>query len=351
LRTFVADPGRRGLRASVAALLVFAACSAHGTRALAGPDDVEAEALINRGIELRERGKDDEALAVFKQALAKSATPRARAQVALAEQALGLWGAAESDLALALASESDAWIAKNRAALEGALAVVRRHLGSLEVRGTEGAEVFLDGVRLGALPATAPFRVEAGKRTLALRAKGFHPTARSIEVPAGGVARETVMLVALPDAASGANNGETNAGGGAARRSGDGQDFDHDPGRGQRLLGWAFAGVGGALLVTGGVGLLVRKGIVDDYNIKCPGLGATAQPADCDSKIESARTWLTVSIVSLIAGGVFAAGGVTLAVTAPRARDIASSGASGVRVGCAPSSERGGASFTCSGAF
>ena len=347
MRSLVLAPGcpaSRAARGSLAALLFFGAVTAHRGRAFAAPEDAEAEALITRGIDLREHGKDDEALAVFKKALAKSPSPRARAQVALAEQALGLWIAAESDLVLALAAESDAWIVKNRGAIEGALGVVRRHIGSLEVRGTEGAEVMLDGVRLGVLPAGNAFRVEAGRRTLELRAKGFHPSARTIEVPAGGVARETVMLVALTaEVASGANGGSPR-GPGAAR--------DSDPGRGQRVLGWVFAGTGGALLVTGGVGMLARKGIVDDYNDRCPGLGA-AQPSDCDGKIDSARTWLTVAIVSFIAGGAFTLGGITLALTAPRAGAGASAprAPGGVRVGCAPSSERGGASLACSGSF
>jgi hypothetical protein len=329
--------------ARLAALLVIVAVTAHGRAALAAPaDDADAEALISRGIDLREHGKDDEALAVFKKALAKSPSPRARAQVALAEQALGIWVAAESDLVLALAADSDAWIAKNRGALEGALAVVRRHIGSLEVRGTDGAEVMLDGVRLGVLPASSAFRVEAGRRTLELRAKGFHPSARAIEVPAGGVARETMILdVQPPDAPDASPGGPRGANGAVA--------VERDPGRGQRVIGWAFAGTGGALLVTGGVGMLVRKGLVDDYNDRCPGLGA-AQPADCEGTIDSARRWLTVSIISFIAGGVFTLGGITLAVTAPR-RVTSGAMPSGVRVGCAPSSERGGASLACSGSF
>jgi hypothetical protein len=276
---------------------------ARTARAAGGDDD--AEALIARGIELREKGKDDEALALFKSAYAKSPTPRARAQVALAEQALGLWVAAESDLVAALAAEADPWITKNRSALEGALAVVRRRVGSLEVRGTEGAEVLLDGVSLGTLPPPAPFRVEAGRRTLELRANGFHSTTRAIEVPPGGVARETVSLVAL-------------APGDAPGRSGLGGETPGagvDGGRTQRLLGWVFAGTGGALLATGAVGMIVRQGIADDYNATCPGLGAV-QSGECEQKIDSARTWLTVSIVSLVAGGVFAIGGVTLALTA-----------------------------------
>lgn len=326
------------------ALVAFMAFTAHAPCAVAAPDDADADALIARGIDLREHGKDDEALAVFKKALAKTPSPRARAQVALAEQALGLWVAAENDLVLALAADGDGWIAKNRAALEGALAVVRRHLGSLEVRGTEGAEVMLDGVRLGVLPATAPFRVEAGKRTLELRAKGFHPTARAIEVPAGGVARETVSLVALPPDAQPAGGDAAATGGRSTTPDGD----RGDSGRTQRLIGWAFAGTGAALVATGAVGLLVRKGIVDDYNTACPGLGAGKQSADCESRIDSARTWLTVSIISLVAGGVFGLGGITLVLTAPRREASASSG---VRVGCAPSSVQAGAALSCVGSF
>ena len=299
------SPLSRVTRGPLAALLVFAAVTAHGRPALAAPDDAEAEALISRGIDLREHGKDDEALAVFKKALAKSPSPRARAQVALAEQALGLWVAAENDLVLALAADSDAWIAKNRGALEGALAVVRRHIGSLEVRGTDGAEVMLDGVRLGVLPRGQ--RVSRRGRTAHARAArqglsserarhrgprgrrrsrdGHARRAASPRSPARGTgasrrrssrgpARETP--IAIPAAASGSSAGRSRASG--ARCSS-----------------------------PGGVGMLVRKGIVDDYNDRCPGLGV-GQPADCDGKIDSARTWLTVSIVSLIAGGVFALG-------------------------------------------
>ena len=337
---------------ALSALLAFTIVSAGAGRALAAPEDPEAEALINRGLDLREHGKDDEALAVFKKAFAKSPSPRARAQVALAEQALGLWTAAENDLVLSLAAGDDAWITKNRGALEGALAVVRRHLGSLEVRGTEGAEVLLDGVRLGALPMAAPFRVEAGRRTLELRAKGFHPSARNVEIAAGTVTRETVMLVALPPESATNGNGEPGAHGAGGREASGAAGADADPGRGQRLLGWAFAATGGALLVTGGVAFLVRKGIIDDYNNNCPGLGVN-QPADCDGKIESARTWLTVAIVSLVGGGVFAIGGLTVVATAdhpPPSRSSAAS-ASGLRIGCAPSSLGDGATLTCTGSF
>ncbi len=298
--------------------VVLALVIAWSSPALAVTPEEEADALIARGIELREQHKDDEALALFKSALAKSPTPRARAQVALAEQALGLWVLAETDLAVALSSPSDPWIAKNQAALEGAIAIVRRHLGSLDVRGQEGAEVVLDGVPLATLPLREPLRVEAGRRTLEVRAKGFYSVARTLEVPAGGIARESVTLVVAPPDAD--PNG----------RLGDRTVIDPDPGRTQRLLGWTLVGTGGALGITGTVAILVRKGIVDDYNTSCPGIGA-AQPATCDEKIDSARTWLTVSIVTFVAGGIFLVGGLTLAATAPRAPTPTTA------FGCAPS--------------
>jgi hypothetical protein len=275
----------------------------------------DAEALIAKGIELREQKKDEEALGLFKQAYAKTPTPRARAQIALAEQALGLWILAESDLVAALGVEGDAWITKNRVALEGALATIRRHVGSLEVRGVAEGDVYLDGIRLGSGPG--PYRVEAGKRTLEVRAKGFHSTTRAVEIPANGVARETVTLVAAsaeePKTPPSANDGRPTPG------TKDKETSD-DPGKGQRLLGWAFVGTGAALAVTGVVGLLIRKGIVDDYNERCPGLGV-AQPADCGEKADSASTWLTVSIVMLVAGGAVGLGGGALVLTAPSAHE------------------------------
>lgn len=304
----------------------------------------EAEALITKGVELRETGRDDEALAVFRQALAKSPSPRARAQVGLAEQALGMWVLAETDLSAALAVEGDPWIAKNRGALEGALAVVRRRVSTLEVRGAENADVYVDGVKLGA--GTGPFRVEAGRRTLEVRGQGFQPTARMVELPPGGIARETVTLVAVPASAPSDTASHPAL---TTTTTDDRRSPLGDPGAGQRLLGWAFVGTGAALLATGGVGLIVRRGIIDDYNAACPGLGVD-QPASCDEQVSSSRTWLTVSILTLVGGGVFAAGGVVLVAAAPSAASAdrpKSTSASRPRLACAPSA----AGIACAGTF
>lgn len=262
----------------------------------------DAETLISRGLELREKGKDEEALGLFRQAQHMAPSPRARAQVALAEQALGMWVAAEADLTAAMTSESDPWISKNRAPLDGALAVIRKHIASLEVRGAEKADVFIDGQKIGA--GAGPYRVEAGRRTLEVRAKGYQPTSRAVELPAGGTARESVVLVLAP---LGPVKPEP-----APKRP-------EDPGRGQRILGWVFVGVGGALLATGGASLLVRKSYVEDYNASnCPGTGV-AQTPTCQDQLDATKRWQTVSIISLIAGGASAIGGGVIIGTAPKA--------------------------------
>jgi hypothetical protein len=68
------------------------------------PQDVEA--IINRGIALRLEGRDLEALVEFERAYAMNPTPRARAQIALAHQALGAWVPAESEISRSRAGRS-----------------------------------------------------------------------------------------------------------------------------------------------------------------------------------------------------------------------------------------------------
>src|ERR1700710_859420 len=81
----------------------------------------DAAALLRQGVALRRAGHDAEALKLFQQAYQIEPTPRALAQMAAAEQALGKWGAADRHYRRALTDESDPWILKNRAVLTKAL--------------------------------------------------------------------------------------------------------------------------------------------------------------------------------------------------------------------------------------
>jgi hypothetical protein len=324
------------LASAVLALLAVCTVTSLGH---ASPEG-EADRLIARGVELRQQSKDEEALALFKKALALAPTPRALAQVALAEQALGLWVPAEGKLTAALADGRDPWIAKNRAALEGALATITRHVGGLEVHGTEGAEVFLDGVSIGTLPSSVPFRVEPGPRTLELSKPGYHSTARAIEIVAGGTTRATIVLAPLatsPAEAQPIATGEPHP------RDVPVSEPPPERGHFQRTLGWSVAIAGVGALAFGGIGVAVRSSIVADYNGACPGLGA-AQSTGCKEKVADARTWLTVSTIAFIAGGILAASGVTVVVTAP-----SGSTSPKTTMSCAPELSRFG--LACVGRF
>ena len=75
---------RLGIFAALLSVAILAARTAEAT-------GDAAEHLIKQGVELRAKGKDAEALVLFQKAYAATPSPRALAQIALAEQALGRW--------------------------------------------------------------------------------------------------------------------------------------------------------------------------------------------------------------------------------------------------------------------
>ncbi len=154
--------------------------------------------LIRQGIAAREQGQDDKALKIFHDAWERFRTPRTQAQMGMAEQALGRWVDAETDLDGALAVSADPWIVTNRATLEAALAVIRQHLGSIEVStNTPETEVVVDGRSVGKLPFVRPVRAPAGSALVEVRAPGYSPVQRSIQVVAGQLTRENFVLTPL----------------------------------------------------------------------------------------------------------------------------------------------------------
>lgn len=170
---------------------------ASGARA-AGDDQ---EALLKRGVELRRQGKGEEALEVFQHAAAIKQTPRVMAQLGLAEQAVGLWVRAEEHIKVALQGRGDAWIQKNRRPIEDALKTVQGHLGSLEVWGNPaGAEVIVDGHRVGALPSSGTVRMPVGEAKIVVRKEGYLDMTRVVQIVRRDLMRESVDLHRQPRA-------------------------------------------------------------------------------------------------------------------------------------------------------
>jgi hypothetical protein len=156
---------------------------------------------MRRGIELRNRGDNEAALGEFGRAYELARSPVSAAQLGLVEQALGNWLEAERHLDEAMRASGDAWVARNRAALERAVVVIRQHLGTLQIRTSdEGDEVRIDGTVVGTTPLAAPLRVRAGEVTLEVRRNGFYPVSRRVTIAADSTSLEDVALQPLPPA-------------------------------------------------------------------------------------------------------------------------------------------------------
>lgn len=153
------------------------------------------DALIHRGIELRKQGNDRAALDEMQQAYAIKHAPRAAAQLGFTEQALGLWPEAEEHVHEALASTGDAWVRKNRTTIEAALATIREHVGRVQVDGGEpGAQVTVNGRAVGSMPLPDSVPVNAGPVDVEMRAAGYAPALKTVNVAAGELTRVSFTL-------------------------------------------------------------------------------------------------------------------------------------------------------------
>lgn len=328
------------LLVSLSPSLFVASATAAPPAAAAPAAAVSEEDLINRGIALRETRNDSAALEAFRQAYALEKKPRALAQVALAEQALGRWVEAEVDLGQAIGRSDDPWIARNKVLLSQALAEIQEHLGSLQLTGgVPGAEVFVNGARAGTLPLAKPLRLNAGSASLEVRAATYLPSARTVMVPRRGVAHETVTLVAaaaqVPAPSASPGGGEPDSQEGWPVR---------------KKVGLAF---GAAAVVSAAIGttyLFVRDGRAGDFNdAGCGTESLTSSCAFLRDREESAVTWVVAGMVgAAVLGGVGA-----YLLFWPSGGDptrVARGGSPADPLLCSPSIA-GGVSLSCGGRF
>ncbi|MEY2936944.1 MAG: hypothetical protein RL033_7693 [Pseudomonadota bacterium] len=163
-------------------------------------DAPEVEGLVASAISLRAEGKDREALATLRQA--SRIDPRSlRVLVHLANvyQALGEWLLADEFLRQALAVPQHPYVQRHRQALAEARSVIDEHLGKLEVAGEPvGAEVSLNGQKIGTLPLAAPVPVLVGAYTLEVRMPGHYTVSRPLTISARDHVRESIRLEQRP---------------------------------------------------------------------------------------------------------------------------------------------------------
>jgi tetratricopeptide (TPR) repeat protein len=138
-----------------------------------GPPPVRAALMVDEGMALMAGGNAMAALDKFNAAHAIFPTPRGTAQIGLAEEMLGNYGAAEMKINEALKQRKDPWIKENRKRLQASLRKMKKDAVTLDIQGSPlGAEVFHNGRSVGVLPLS-PMRVAPGDVTIGARKEGY----------------------------------------------------------------------------------------------------------------------------------------------------------------------------------
>jgi hypothetical protein len=279
-------------------VLILLAALGSSPVAHAGPRE-DADAALHRGVVLRREGKDAEALDAFQRALSLAPSARARAQVALAEQALALWIAAERDLALALSERDDAWIKQNREPLEGAARVVASKLAwaVVDVKAPH-PEIFVNGSPTPT-GADGRVRVVAGVVTIEVRAEGYDPASTSLRIPP-----ETTATISLELEPTMRRRDSSSPPPGPPRESSTGS---------QRTTGWILTGVGAVGIGIGTAFGLRAMSKKDERDSDCVG-GCSRVGVDAD---RAGRSAALVSTIAMLGGVAVAGAGVWFILRAP----------------------------------
>lgn len=303
-----------------------------------GPD-----ALLERGIELREAGRDAEALEQFERAYEQHGQARAMAQIALAEQALGRWVEAEEHLRRALSVRDDAWIEARREVLERELAQISAHLGSLEiVDAVEGASVFVNGRDVGQWPR-GRMRVQAGEISVELRLEGYEIARRRLTIASGAFVRESIPMIPLPAPAELDAPAEQPAPPSAEVAHPPAERTPPSGGGADALLALAVSGLGVAAVALGvGVGLSVfRDEEARTFNSdEC--VSATMSRRElCGDQLAAVHSAEAGAAITYVAGGLLTVGAIVLLLSAT------GGGAESTALRCVPT----GLGAACGGAF
>jgi hypothetical protein len=190
---------------------------------------------------------------------------------------------------------------------------------SIELRGPRppGLVLKADELEVGPGMLKAPLPVDPGEHTVSAAAPGKKPWSQQVHTEADG--KVTVVAVGpLEDAP--ATAGPAEGAGGAGTAGATEKPAGGSAGGGpssQRTTGIVVTGIGVAGLAVGGAfGVQAlhlkseRSKFCDANNVCTSGQGLTLD--------HDARTAATVSTIAMVAGGVVAAGGLVLVLTAPR---------------------------------
>ncbi len=326
-------PPRRRRRApgiALCAILSLALCPAVASAQVSDADKATARALAQQAQDALERRDFATAADRFERAGELVHAPTLELGLARAQVGLGKWVAAHETYNRVARETLPAGAPP---AFTKALGDAARELASLEpriptvtivVEGAPSAKVTLDGAPVSSALLGVGRMVDPGAHTVRAVADGFAPAQSAFTVAERNNQQVTLRLERVPGAVPavappppGAAPSPAPPGAGPPPPS------PSSSGSTRKLLGFVGLGVGGAGLVVGAVagGLAVSKHA--SLQKVCPG---GACPEGQASNLDGYHVVTALSTAGFVAGGLLAAAGVVLVVTAPRSTEPSSAG-------------------------
>lgn len=272
---------------------------------------------FQQGRKLYKEGRFDQALPLFRQALAASGSPNARLYVARTLRELGNVTEAYREMKATLddaraKAETDPKYVKTRDSAAAEIALLEPEVGKLVVVVAGAGDDVVLTVDGEPAEVGRPIVVSPGERVVVAKAPGQAPAEQQVTVAGGETATVALTFPQAPTGGS-APGGGTPSGG--PPTVGDGAD-EPDPGSGGavRIAGFVVAGLGVASMVVFGVTAAMAKSDFDTLNEECGGVRCTdpayADTVDSGKAMELAsHVTLGVGLAGMVAGGLMIAFG------------------------------------------
>ncbi len=277
-----------------------------GTKSAAAEPEDEARAQYQRGVELYDEGKYDEASVAFSRAYELKPSYRILFNIAQTDNQRGEYTMALESYRRYLVEGGEEIEGDRRSSVEKEVTRLESLVGALVVDcQTEGTVLFVDGRRLAEFPFDGPVLVNLGERDVSVK-HGSRELFRELIRVAGGqeitvvvdsdVGPEVLPLIVVQDDSAGAVASSAKT---------------------RKVLGGVLLGVAGASAIVAGVTGGLAMGDKKDLDSDCEDNGNCPSTPNVKDKLDGARTKATLSTVFTCVGGATLVAGVILLLINP----------------------------------
>jgi hypothetical protein len=268
----------------------------------------DSAASFGKAVELFEAKKCDEALPMFEAVVAETGSPNARIYLARCLEQEGRLADAYEQMRQTVAeatkrAETEEKYVPTRDSAASELALLEPKIGKVVVAVVdppEGTEVYVGTRRLDADQLGVPVAVMPGTLDVRAQTPDGPSVQREVEVEAGKTRTITLTMDEgapssdqIPEPPRNQTDTTTSTMGGI------------------RIAGFVVTGLG---LAGVGVGAGLAAKAQSDFDALDEECGGVTCPTDEQGRVDDGRLLTTVANVSLIAGGIIAAGGITMII-------------------------------------